>query len=471
MKKIFVSDVTIKLAAETMGKPLSFRQKIELAKLLDRLGLSVIETAPMLNGKEDSLLVKSLASSLQGSILCVPVDIQNPDSIELTWNALSGAAHPRLQVSVPVSTVQMEYLCHKKPEAILKLVSEMVARCAALCPDVEFVAEDYGRSDRSFVQEVIQAAVKAGATLITIFDTAGTLLDDEYYSSTKWLREFLPDGVRLGVWCSNEMYLADAGAVAAVRAGADEIKTMPYGNITTTLSRFVKILSTKSTECGVCCDVKITEMQRVVAQIKSLCDAGRKTNALTMDGLGSKSDEIQLTMHDSLSSVLQVAGKLGYELSEEDGQAVYDAFLSLASKTEKVEVKELDAIIASVAFQAPPVYRLESYLVNSGNQIRSVCHLRLKKGQDIIESVCLGDGPIDAAFQAIEKIVGTHYELDDFQIQSVTEGREAMGRTIVRLRRNGKVYSGMGISRDIVGAGIMGYLSALNKILNEEDTL
>ena len=152
-----------------------------------------------------------------------------------------------------------------------------------------------------------------------------------------------------------------------------------------------------------------------------------------------------------------------------EGYKVYEAFKVIADKKEKVGAKELDAIVASAAMQVPPTYVLESYVVNAGNIISATAHLKLKKGDKVQEGVSLGDGPIDAAFLAIEQITGQHYELDDFQIQSVTEGREAMGQTVVKLRSEGKVYSGRGISTDIVGASIHAYLSALNKIVYEED--
>ena len=119
--------------------------------------------------------------------------------------------------------------------------------------------------------------------------------------------------------------------------------------------------------------------------------------------------------------------------------------------------------------QVPSTYKLDTYVVTSGNSISATAHIKLIKNDEIIEGVYMGDGPIDAAFQTIEKITGCHYELDDFQLQAVTEGREAMGQTIVKLRAGGKVYSGSGISTDIVGAGIKAYLSALNKIVYEED--
>ena len=169
--------------------------------------------------------------------------------------------------------------------------------------------------------------------------------------------------------------------------------------------------------------------------------------------------------------MIKVAERLGYDLSEEDGAKVYDAFRLIAAKKDKVGAKELDAIIASAAMQVPPTYKLESYVITSGNTISATAHLKLTKQDKVMEGVSIGDGPIDAAFVAVEQITGQHYELDDFQIQSVTEGREAMGQTVVKLRSGGKVYSGRGISTDIVGASIRAYINALNKIVYEEETV
>jgi len=163
--------------------------------------------------------------------------------------------------------------------------------------------------------------------------------------------------------------------------------------------------------------------------------------------------------------------QLGYDLSEEDTQKVFDSFRQIAAKKEQVSSKELDAIVASAAMQVPPTYQLETYVITSGNTISATAHIKLTKNGQPLEGVYIGDGSIDAAFLAIEKITGCHYELDDFQLQAVTEGREAMGQTVVKLRSGGKVYSGRGISTDIVGAGIHAYLSALNKIVYEEEAV
>ena len=214
--------------------------------------------------------------------------------------------------------------------------------------------------------------------------------------------------------------------------------------------------------------MKVTQLSRLIDQITWMCQTGRSKTSPFDNGVQEDSG-VALSATEDISAVLKVVAQLGYELSEEDGAKVYEAFCAIASKKEQVSAKELDAIVASAAMQVPPTYVLDTYVITAGNTIASTAHLKLHKGNQVLEGVCVGDGPIDSAFLAIEKITGQHYELDDFQIQAVTEGREAMGQTVVKLRWNGKLYSGRGISTDIVGASIHAYLSALNKIVYEED--
>ena len=175
-----------------------------------------------------------------------------------------------------------------------------------------------------------------------------------------------------------------------------------------------------------------------------------------------------LTVHDSQEQVMACVEKLGYDLSAEDALAVYEAFVRIASKKEKVGSLELDAIVASAALQVPPTYVLDSYVINAINIATASAHVKMAKNGEMIESIVLGDGPIDAAFHAIEKIIGRRYELDGFQIQAVTEGQEAMGEAVIKLVSDGKVYSGRGISTDIIGSSIHAYINALNKIVYEE---
>lgn len=468
MRNIFLSDITMKQPVEAGGYALSFREKIELAKLLDRVGVQVIETAPILSRRTDSLLIKSLASAINGSVLAAPLSLTEEDTVEVTWNALKEARQPRLQVVAPVSTVQMEYISRLKPNAVMEKVKKLVAEAKAVCGEVEFVAEDAGRSDKEFLNQIIHAAVKAGADIVTICDTAGNLLPGEFYDSVKAAREDLPEHVRLGVLVSNEISLAEACAVSAVFAGADEVKVTACGGFTTSLEDLVNILKVRGSEYDVSCSVRDTELRRTTAQIRRICETERGKGSTYDSEIHDNSGAV-LTIHDDMTAVMKVAAEIGYDLSEEDSVKVFEAFTRIASKKESVGSKELDAIIASTALQVPPTYKVASYVINSGNIIMATSHIRLEKEGQTLDGLAVGDGPIDASFLAIEQIVGSHYELDDFQIQAVTEGREAMGETVVRLRSNtGKVYSGRGISTDIIGSSIDAYVSAVNKIVYEE---
>ena len=468
MERIRISDMTMKQGSK--GVSLSFKEKIELAKLLDKLGASVIELEGIQNARIDGLRIKSIAMAVKESIVAVPVQL-NGESVAAVWNAVSQAKHPRLQVCAPVSSVQMEYLFHKKPDAMKAAVAQTVADACKVCKDVEFVADDATRSDPQFLYEVIAAAVESGAKTVTVCDTAGAMLPDEFAAFITAIYENVPavKDVTLGVACSDALSMADSCAIAAVRAGAREIKAAAYRLDAVSLPNVAKVLSAKGDAFGVACPVRTTQLSRITDQIAWMFETGKSKNSPFENGVQEDEAGIYLTAHDDLAAVLKTAERLGYDLSEEDGAKVYDAFKAIASKKEKVSAKELDAIVASAAMQVPPTYQLDTYVITAGNTISSTAHLRLTKNGNMLEGVSVGDGPIDAAFLAIERITGEHYELDDFQIQAVTEGREAMGQTVVKLRASGKVFSGRGISTDIVGASIHAYINALNKIVYEEE--
>ena len=470
MNKIRISDVTMK---QTGGEiSLSFKEKIELSKLLDKLGVSVIELEPILQPKTDSLRIKSVAAAVKDSIVAVPVALSE-ESVTATWNALKEARKARLQVCAPVSPVQMEYLFHKKPEAMLASIRETILSCCRLCADVEFVADDATRSDPTFLYEAVRTAIEAGAKTVTVCDTAGTMLPNEFTAFIRELYANVPElkQVCLGVSCSDGLSMADSCAIAAVRYGAGEIKAASYRLNVVSLPNVAKVLSAKGEFYNATCQVRTTVMKRITSQIAWMCQTARSKTSPFDNGVQEDDGGIYLTSHDDLSAVMKVASRLGYDLSDEDGAKVFEAFRAISGKKEKVGAKELDAIIASAAMQVPPTYTLDSYVVTSGNTISATANLKLLRNDKPLTGVSLGDGPIDAAFLAIEQITGHHYELDDFQIQSVTEGREAMGQTVVKLRSEGKVYSGRGISTDIVGASIRAYINALNKIVYEEETV
>ncbi len=468
MDKIRVSDITMKQLARQGDNSLSFKGKIEVAKLLDKLAVSVIEIEGIRSARADALRIKSIASAVKDSILAVQVELDE-QSVADTWEALKGARHPRLQVMAPVSTVQMEYLSRKKPEAMLETIGSIVRACAEKTEDVEFLAEDATRSDEAFLKRAIESAIDAGAKTVTVCDATGALLPEELAAFLKNLLDTIPalQGVTLGVACANTMAMADACCVAAVRAGVREVKTACAGD-TASLQNVAGILSAREELFGVTCPLHTVELKRIVRQIVWMVETKRNKTSPFDDGVQDTAKEFALAIGDDAVSVANAARELGYDLNSEDIQAVWEAVQELLHHKEQVGARELDAIIASVALQVPQSYTIESYVINSGSNISAMAHLKLNHEGEILEGVTLGDGPIDAAFLALEKIVNRHYELDDFQIRAVTEGREAMGETVVRLVSNGKLYSGRGISTDIVYSSILAYMNALNKIVYEE---
>ena len=351
---------------------------------------------------------------------------------------------------------------------MIEAIKTSVAKCASLCPDVEFIAGDATRSEQSFLTLALKTAIEAGATTVTVCDTASAMLPGEFADFIRLQYENLPElkNVCLGVCCSDAISMADACAIAAASAGAGQIRAAAYPIDAASVANVARILAAKSDTLDAFSGIKTTQLSRIIDQVNWMCQPGKKN---TVAAASSEESDIYLTSHDDIAAVTLAVQRLGYDLSEEDSVKVYNAFMQIAEKKEKVGLKELDAIVASSAMQVPPTYKLDTYVITSGNTISATAHIKLLKNGTPTEGVYIGDGSIDAAFQAIEKITGCHYELDDFQLQAVTEGREAMGQTIVKLRSGAKVYSGRGISTDIVGAGIQAYLSALNKIIYEEE--
>ena len=265
--------------------------------------------------------------------------------------------------------------------------------------------------------------------------------------------------------------MADAAAVYALSAGAREVKAAVYPESCVSLTNLAELLKVKGERLGLSSGIRTVELKRIRDNVSRMFTETRSKNSPFDSGVRDSGEERLFTAGDGLSSIRQETERLGYALSDEDVLKVYEAFLALTDTKEKVSERELEALIASSAMEVPAAYVLQDCVINtvtSGNMRSSTAHIRLFRDGKLLESVAIGDGPIDAAFLSIEQIVGRHYELDDFQIRSVTEGREAMGETIVKLRHEGRIFSGRGMSTDIIQSGVSAYLSALNKIAYEE---
>lgn len=437
----------------------SFKEKIEIARQLEKLKVDTVEIGEIDNIKRDTLLVRTVASFVKNAVLSVAGGFSK-EGIDNAVNALNTANKPRIRIELPVSTVGMEYTCHKKAPKMLEYIKELVGYASEKCTDVEFCAVDATRAETDFLKEVIATAYSAGAKIVTICDTAAEMLPDNF---GEFIKELKTDS-EIGIMCDNKNGLAVADAVIAIKNGASIIKTS-VGGSDIPLGTFASVIKNCGNGCSIESGIKITESGRIIKQIGWITDnvKNEKTAVLT----AQEENGMELDANDDSDTVLSAVMKLGYDLSEEDSAKVYEEFLRVASKR-KVTLTELDAIVATVALQVPPTYKLVNYVVNSSNVITSSAQITLQKNGENLQGISIGDGPIDAAFLALEQITGTHFELDDFQIHSVTQGKEAMGNALVKLRKEGKLYSGNGISTDIISASIKAYINAVNKIVYEE---
>lgn len=457
--KINISDKTLS------GKQnFSFKEKIEIARQLEKLGVTAIELPQIDNVKTDTLLIKTVASFVKNGVISVGAGY-TAESLKNAVSSLATAVKPRIRVEVPVSTVGMEYTCHMKAPKMLETVTELIKEAKNHFDDVEFCAVDATRAEEDFLKDIIISAVGAGANTVTVSDNNAVMMPDDFGKFVAQIKSYIPENVSLSVSAENKNGLAAANGVSALKNGANGIKTDVTGNeiCLETAGSIIK-------NCGAVNDfesgLKYTEMHRILKQIGwIITNAKSETASVTVRDADESG--IMLDKNDSKEAVQTAVLQLGYDLTEEDMVKVYEEFLRVAEK-KNVGAKELDAVVASVALQVPPTYKLVSYVINSGNIITATAQITVLKDGKEIQGICLGDGPIDAAFLAVEQIVGHHYELDDFQIQSVTEGKQALGSAIVKLRSNGKLYSGNGISTDILGAGIRAYINAVNKIVYEE---
>ena len=457
MKHIIISDKTLCRDDRTF----SFKERLEIIRQLEKLKCDVIELPEISNARTDILLVRTASSFVKNSIISVAAG-SNEQSIDDAAASLSVAKRGRIRIEVPTSAVGMEYFMHKKPEKMTEWVKMAVEKAVSLCSDVEFCAVDATRADPDFLIELIKTAVDAGAKTVSVCDSAAGMMPDDFAKFGKRIAE--EAGVTVGVDCSNKNGLASAQAIMAVREGVSMVKTS-IGGESVPFEAFAAMVKNCGDDYGFSAGISYTEMHRILGQIGWICSEKKAEK-----GVSSQSVEesgIRLDAKDDINAVAAAVAKLGYDLSDEDNKRVHEEVCRVAEKR-SVGAKELDAIVATVALQVPDSYRLENYVINNGNIISASAQITLSREGRMLRGIAIGDGPIDAAFVAIEQIIGHRYELDDFQIQSITEGKEAVGSALVKLRFDGKLYSGNGISTDIIGASIRAYISAVNKIVYEE---
>jgi len=457
MKKILIADYSLKKMGEDRN-PLLFREKNAIAVSIANYGADIIELDGVKKVKEDTIIYQTISANIKGCALAIPAGTTY-EEIDAAWECIKDAETPILQIILPVSTVQMEYIYHAKDAKMLPKIIDLCKYASGKGAQVEFVALDATRANREFLIKVCNEASNNGATAITICDDAGTIMPEEISALIKEVKPAC--NAKIFVKLNNGVNMATSAALAAIAAGADGVKCAISGSTSIETHKFAQTIRMIGEKLGIYTDLKETEIATDVKKLKKETDA-TKTSAISNDS------DIILDSTSTLTAVVDAAKSLGYDLSIEDNGKIFEALKVVCEKKNSVGAKELEAIIASNAMQAPSTYHLDNFVTNCGNMSLSMTQIVLSKAGEKLYGVATGDGPVDSAFKAIDQAIGFHYDLDDFQIQSVTQGKEALGSAIVKLSKNGKVYSGNGLSSDIVGASIRAYVNALNKIVYEE---
>ncbi len=461
MKKIIITDITLKKLSQERSVSLLFREKTAIAACADSLGSNAIELAPIKSLREDTIIYKTIAQNTSKAVLAIPTGFSAEDTAA-AWECVKDAKNPRLQIEVPVSTVQMEYMYHLKADKMVAKIGELTAEAKKYCDDVEFAALDATRADMDCLINAAKIAVENGAGIVTVCDTAGTALPEEIVEITKAVKTAV--NVPVYVQVSDALGMAVASAIAAIAAGAEGVKCAMAGSDALLTGRISDAITARGTAIGVETSLNNTKIHASIEDM--LSHISHDTYA---DEAVNEMNSIILDSDSTISQVAQAAQVLGYDLSDADAGNVHKALAQICQKKGSVGAKELEGLIASFAMQAPSTYHIENYTTSCSSMASSMSQITLRCGDEILSGVSTGDGPIDSAFRAIEQCIGHHYELDNFQVQAVTEGKEALGSAIVRLRMNGKLYSGNGISTDIIAASIRAYINALNKIVFEEE--
>lgn len=455
MKKITISDFTLRAVSEQQTS-LTFRERLAIAEKLELACVDAIELPLINSDKESEVICRTIASTVKGVTVKIPVG-ETEEQVKIAGECVKNSAKPCLQVIMPVSTAQMEYFYHLKANVMKDKITELVKIAKTYCQNVEFVAKDAFRAEEGFLEDCVKCVYEAGATSVTVTDETGEAFPEDFENIVKRIKNVCD--IEVCVQPSDKLSLAVACAISAIKADADGVKTASFGKHLS-LSVISELVRAKKFHLGIDCAVDTTKSNSIGVEIEDIA-----TDVPAMEkGVASVIDSTA-----NLNQIVEVIKQLGYELSESDNGKVFEEFKKVISKKEAIDAKEFEAIIASTAMQVPSTYHLVNYFVNSGNTISATANITLEKGGEKFTGVSTGDGPIDAAFHAIEQVIGHHYELDDFQVQAVTKGRGAVGSSLIRLRANGKLYSGNGVSTDIVGACIRAYINALNKIVYEGD--
>ncbi len=504
-RRIVILDTTLRDGEQAPGFSMNLDEKLEVARQLARLGVDVIEAGYPVTSPGDFASVKEIARVVRGPTIASLARAVDKD-IDAAWEAVRGAERPRIHVVLATSPLLMEYRLRMGPDQVLELAASAVRRARALCPEVQFSAEDATRSDPDFLCRVLQAAIGAGAAIVNVPDTVGYSVPDEYAELIRRVRGGVPDieKATLSAHCHDDLGLAVANTLAAIGAGAQQVECTINGlgerAGNAALEELVMCLATRADVLHAYCGVDTTQIYGTSKLVQAVTgvrpqpnkaivgdnafahesgghQAGLAANKatyeiMTPESVGLPTSRLVLGKHSGRAAFEERVAFLGFHPRPGALPALFEGFKELADKKKTVTDRDLEALVLGVSAKVNETFRLDRFVINSGSGIAATSAVRLI-GQDapMPERVSLGDGPIDASFKAIDKIVGKHPVLEDFSLDAVTGGKDAQGEARVRIQFGGRRYNGRGLSTDVVEASIKAYIAAINAMAQDtEDT-
>ena len=491
--RLYFFDTTLRDGEQVPGCQLNTVEKIQVAKQLEALGVDVIEAGFPISSPGDFNSVVEISKAVTWPTICALTRAIERD-IDVAAQALRFAKRKRIHTGIGTSDAHIRYKFNSSREEIIERAVSAVRYARRYVDDVEFYAEDAGRTDNEFLARVVEAVITAGATVVNIPDTTGYCLPSEYGAKIKYLMEHVDniDQAILSTHCHNDLGLATANTIAGVLNGARQVEVTMNGigerAGNTALEEVAMILKSHKSfniETNINTN-KIYPTSRIVSSLMNMpvqpnkAIVGRNafahSSGIHQDGVlknvqtyeiidpkdvGIDDNAIVLTARSGRAALKHRLHVLGVELDQDKLDKVYEDFLKLADK--KKDISDDDILVLAGADRNDNHHiKLEFLQVTSGVGVRSVASLGLNISGEKFEAAASGDGPVDAAIKALRKIIDRHMELKEFTIQAISKGSDDMGKVHMQVEYDGQMYYGFGANTDIIAASVEAYIDCIN---------
>jgi len=495
MRRIYIFDTTLRDGEQTPRVTLEPQEKLRIARQLEEMGVDVIEAGFPIASPGDVEAVTIISKEIKNSTVCGLARSVKKD-IDVAWSALQYARKPRIHVFIATSEIHMKYKLKKTKEEVLEQAVESVRYARSFCDDVEFSAEDATRSDPEFLKEVFLGVIDAGATVINVPDTVGYCIPNEFGNFIAQIKSYLPEDIILSIHCHNDLGLATANSLLGVLNGANQVEVSVNGlgerAGNAALEEVVMAIRTRKDAFDAYTNLNteyIINLSRLVSGFTGIpvqpnkaivgINAFAHEAGIHQDGvlkerstyeimnpkdIGLDSSEIVLGKHSGRHALNERLKQLGYSLSEEELMKVFERFKVLADEKREILDRDLITLLEEKKLEIP-VYRLINMEITTRSDNSSYAVVNLEKGEKTFHGEAEGDGPVEALFNAIEKAVEMHFELIDFSLKSVTTGKDALGESLVKLKKNGEIFTGRGTSKNVLEASAIAYINAINRAL------